>query len=393
MGYLYRRKLKHQPGNTEPRVSSVYWCKYYVNGRPVRESTKCTKEQDAKRFLKLREGAVATGAPIPPRMERIQYDEAAKDLLQHYTASGERDVDEATGRLAHLTPFFTGRRVAAITTTEITRYVVKRQEEGAANGTINRELATLSRMLRLGYACGKVARLPVIRRLKEAAPRSGFFEEEQFEWVRKRLPEDLQAAVTIAYTFGWRMQSEVLSLERRHVDLDAGTLRLDPGTTKNGDGRVIYLTPELKALLKAQLERVEALQKRTGRIIPYLFPYLSGKKRLGARRSDFRKAWTAACEAAGVAGRIRHDFRRTAVRNLERAGVPRSVAMKITGHKTESVYRRYAIVSDADLQDAARKLAGTFSGTSAASTIDRRPVTSENHGHAPVAQLDRASDF
>ena len=102
--------------------------------------------------------------------------------------------------------------------------------------------------------------------------------------------------------------------------------------------------------------------------------------RSSTRRRDFRKAWTSAWEAAGVAGRIRHDFRRTAVRNLERAGVPRSVAMKITGHKTESVYRRYAIVRDADLQDAVRKLTGTFSGTLGAVHVDRRAVTSENHG-------------
>jgi integrase len=102
--------------------------------------------------------------------------------------------------------------------------------------------------------------------------------------------------------------------------------------------------------------------------------------RSSTRRRDFRKAWTSACEAAGVAGRIRHDFRRTAVHNLERAGVPRSVAMKITGHKTESVYRRYAIVRDADLQDAVRKLTGTFSGTLGAVHVDRRAVTSENHG-------------
>src|SRR5262245_12732058 len=86
---------------------------------------------------------------------------------------------------------------------------------------------------------------------------------------------------------------------------------------------------------------------------------------LGASASGiFRKAWATACRRAGVPGRIPHDFRRTAVRNMEQAGVPRSVAMKLTGHKTESVYRRYAIVSDTDLQEAARRLAGegAFSG-------------------------------
>jgi integrase len=70
-----------------------------------------------------------------------------------------------------------------------------------------------------------------------------------------------------------------------------------------------------------------------------------------------RGAWKSACTAAKVGSKIPHDFRRTAVRNLERAGVPRSVAMKLTGHKTESVYRRYAIVSEADLSEGLKKLA------------------------------------
>ena len=101
---------------------------------------------------------------------------------------------------------------------------------------------------------------------------------------------------------------------------------------------------------------MDALQRQLGRIVPYLFPQ-GGK---GTRAGDrWRRVpgWERACKDAGVPGRIPHDFRRTAVRNLERAGVARSVAMKITGHKTESVYRRYAIVSDSDLREAARRLA------------------------------------
>ena len=79
--------------------------------------------------------------------------------------------------------------------------------------------------------------------LKEAAPRAGFFEADQFAAVRRRLRPDLQLAVDLAYTYGWRIRDEVLTLERRHVDLDAGTIRLDPGTTKNDDGRLVYLPP------------------------------------------------------------------------------------------------------------------------------------------------------
>lgn len=148
--------------------------------------------------------------------------------------------------------------------------------------------------------------------------------------------------------------------------------------TKNGDARVVYLTPDLTTPLAAQGERVEGMQKAPGRITPWLFPYLSGKTRVGERRREFRKAWSAACTAAGVPGMLRHDFRRTAVRNMERHGVPRSVATKLTGHKTEAVFRRYAIVSDADLREAALRLTDTsrghVSGTSRVVAVDGRAL-------------------
>ena len=125
-------------------------------------------------------------------------------------------------------------------------------------------------------------------------------------------------------------------------------------------------TTELKALLSAQVDRVKALERKLGRIIPYLpylFPNFAGAKVrtattrgsvIGEKRHDFRKAWLAACKDAGVPGKLRHDF--TAARNLIRRGVPERVAMTITGHLTRSIFDRYNIVSPADLQDAARRL-------------------------------------
>ena len=136
-------------------------------------------------------------------------------------------------------------------------------------------------------------------------------------------------------------------------------------------------TPDLKTQLAQQVARVETLQRKLGRIVPYLFPHLAGQH-AGKPRRGFTKLWKKACKDAGVPGRLLHDFRRTAVRNLERASIARSVAMKITGHKTESVYTRYAIVSDTDLQEAARKLAGTIPGTVDPVVLDSRVATAQN---------------
>jgi len=188
-------------------------------------------------------------------------------------------MEEAQYRLKHLEGFFAYQRIASINPAKITAYVVNRQKDGAANATINRELETLGKMLKLAYENNKLMRLPIIHKLAANPPREGFFEPDQFEAVRRLFRPDHQLAVSIAHAFGWRMQSEVLTLERRQVDLEAGTLRLEPGTTKNDDGQVVYLTPELKASIMAQLERVRSLERETGHIIPYLFPHLRGPHR------------------------------------------------------------------------------------------------------------------
>jgi integrase len=127
-------------------------------------------------------------------------------------------------------------------------------------------------------------------------------------------------------------------------------------------------------LLAAQLERVRSLQRDTGRILMPLFPHLEGRYK-GERIPDFTKAWKAACEKAGCPGMLRYDFRRTAARNMVNVGVPECVAMKVTRHKTRSVFDRYHIVSRADLQEVARKLTGTISGTIGQTVLDANSVT------------------
>jgi integrase len=137
-------------------------------------------------------------------------------------------------------------------------------------------------MLRLADEGGKLLRLPVIRKFKEAPPRQGFFEPAAFEAVRQELRPDLQVAVALAYALGWRCQSEVLTLVLRQLDLGAGTLRLDPGQAKDEEGRLVYLAADLLLVVAAQIERVCALERKLGQIIPHLFPHLRGRHRGGA---------------------------------------------------------------------------------------------------------------
>ena len=336
--------------------SEVFWISYIdANGTRRRESTKTTDRETAKRILDDRRGRVARGEILLPRVDRVTYDEGRADLLAYYETHGTRDLAEAKARLTHLETFFTGRKLVSIGQAEATVYAKARLDEDAAAGTINRELATLSKMLHLAHEHGKLQRVPVIKKLREADPRAGFETHEQFASILKHLPLELQAPSLVAFTLGWRKR-EVLALQRRQLDLQAGTLRLDHGKTKNREGRVAHFTPELKAALAAQVERLKELERKAGRIIAWIFPHLEGAH-TGERILDPRKAWAEACKKAGLPGVLFHDLRRSAVRNMEQAGVPRSVAMKISGHKTENVYRRYAIVSDADLAAAAQKLA------------------------------------
>jgi integrase len=142
-----------------------------------------------------------------------------------------------------------------------------------------------------------------------------------------------------------------------------GKIVAHPGETKNDEGRMFPLTPELRAVLDRQLARTREVERATGQIIPWVF------HRDGASIVDYRRAWRSAVKRAGLPHRIPHDFRRTAVRNLERAGVPRSTAMKMVGHRTEAIYRRYAIADESMLREGAEKLSALHQAERGASQV------------------------
>ena len=134
MGHLYRR-------------GSVWWIQFYQDGQRVRMTSESTDLDLAKRMLREHEARVTLKEPVVARAARVVYDELRTDLVEHYQATGNRDLEEAGWRLKHLDRAFRGARASAITAAAITRYIVKRQGEQAANGTINGELAVLNRML------------------------------------------------------------------------------------------------------------------------------------------------------------------------------------------------------------------------------------------------------
>ena len=302
--------------------------------------------------LRRRALSLARRTVVTPQPGRLTFHAAIRDVLDDYRMNRKRSlVDVARHVRLHLKPFFARHRMAAITTADVRRYVARRQREGAKNATINRELSVLKRAFTLAIAAGTLPSRPHIALLREDNVRRGFFEADEFQSVRRRLPPDLADFVSFLHITGWRWRSEAARLRWTNVAFDAGEVRLDPGTTKTGEGRVFPFTADLRALLERRRAVTHERERELGRIVPHVFTRANGE-RLGT----FNKAWATACRTAGVPGRVLHDFRRTAVRNLVRAGVPERVAMQMVGWKSRQMLDRYHIVSPADLIEAARKL-------------------------------------
>ena len=333
------------------RQSATWWIQYYVRGKRKRENSRSRNKSQAVKLLNRRLGEIGQGRLVGPDIERTTFEDLVEMLTDDYKANQRRSLNRVIGSVGHLQEFFGLERALDITSDRISSYVKCRLEVGAANATVNRELAALKRMFRLGVQSRKVAEVPYVPMLQERNIRTGFFDRPQFETVLKYLSEDLKPVVHTAYITGWRGRSEILTRRWQHLDLRAGWLRLEPGETKNGKGRMFPLLPELRCVLEKQRERTRALEKTTGQIVPWIF------HRDGRPIKTFYRSWKTACKQAGVSGRIMHDFRRTAVRNLERAGVPRSDAMAMVGHVTESIYRRYAISDETSLRESGAKLA------------------------------------
>jgi len=332
------------------------WHRESTGARVVNGDT-VTPSPAAVKFKREKIKEVENGRLITRKMKRQTFEDLASRLLTRYTNDGKKSLPRLEDSVTHLREFFGSYLALAIDYDAADQYIKHRRSEGAAPATIKVEVTHLGQMFREAAKANKTS-VPVFPTIKVRNEREGFFEPAEVERVLSHLPDDLRALVEFYYNSGWRTQ-EILTLEWSQVNFRAGEVRLEPGSTKNSDARVLHFStfPRLAALLTRQRERADAVQRETGVICPWVFFRYSQRAEKPKRIRNFYKAWHNACRAAGVPDRIPHDFRRTMVKRLEAAGVPRKVATSVTGHRSEAVYRRYHIVSPTEQRDAMAKVA------------------------------------
>ena len=356
--------------------SAALWCAYYLRGKEYRESTGQSDPAKAEKYLKhrLKEvGADQIGAKpfIGPRQERMKISELLNALEADYKLRG-KESPQFRAHLKHIREYFGAWRSIEVTAESVDKFITERQETGTAAATINRSTQLLAQAFKLAIERKHLSSAPQIRHLSEKGnARQGFFNDVDFHALSGKLPEYLHDFARFGYLTGWR-KGEIASL--RWEDVDSDTIRLKGVNAKNGQGRIV-LGGELGELIERR--KADRQVKTSTGVMLSAWVFHNEGKPVG----DFRKAWASASVAAGLglficrdckqpvnghrceqcraevkySGRLFHDFRRTGVRNMVRAGVPERVAMTISGHKTRSIFDRYNIVNEADLRDAMQR--------------------------------------
>jgi len=325
------------------RRGGIWWVKIHVDGRPVYESSKSTKYEDA---VKKRDQLIAKkvrrelhgGAP-----DRILIGELLDDVLKS-------DIQESTRYVwglvveKNLRPFFGNMRAARLSTDLMNDYREKRRKDGCSEATANRELTILRTAFHNArkQTPPKVYNIPYFPMVKETTVRKGFLTDDQYKRLLNSLPAELQCLFVCDYLTGIR-KSELLAITWDQVDFESGFISLPGETTKTREGRSV---PILKGDMARLLRKAKRDHDAYWPDSPWVF------SRSGKPIKSFRHAWIKAVAASGVPGLTFHDLRRTAVRNMRRAGVPQVIRMAISGHKTDSIERRYNIVDGDDIKTA-----------------------------------------
>jgi integrase len=360
-----------------------YWIAYYVkkDGRSVelRESAGQT-EQDARKLLKRRQDELSAdriGARRfqGPQQERVTVLQLLDALQRDYELRGLASVVQLRTHLKRIKQFFGNDRALEMTPNRVHVYMERRQHDGAANATINREVEGLQRAFALAVEQEVLSYAPRFQSLPEHNARQGFFERGDFEAILPRLTlrgkadTDLQDFLSWCFWTGMRT-GETKALTWADFDRETWTIRLHARDSKNRKGRAIPLENELRSLVERRLSarRMDC---------SYIF------HRQGQQMGEFRKVWKRACRAAGLVKMERHpltgqtkevypiphDCRRSAVRNMVRAGVNPDIARQISGHRTPSIFSRYNIISEDDLRQAMKRTSDYLASLPAKSNL------------------------
>jgi len=361
--------------------SRFWWLEYFHAGRRFRESSESESEQVATKLLKKRLAESGQGKVVGPAEEKVRFEDMTDAVLNEYKLKGYRSLEAVEIHIRKLrtcfgdshattkskSPEHKGDRAIDITADRIQAFMLARQNQGAANATINRETSVLRHAFNLMVKAERLSRVPHIPKLEEAPPRQGFVEPDEFDRLHEMLPSHLKDPVRFLYLTAWR-KSEMTSIEWRDVEFDRRgnelvprAIRLRAANSKNKEAR-------RPLVLAGELFNVIARALRNRRLdCPYVF------HDNGEPIGDFRKTWANALRDSGV-NILVHDLRRSGVRNMVRSNIPEGVAMAISGHKTRSVFDRYNIVSEADVEQAIAKVSAYVSDRA----MVRRPTT----GHA-----------
>ena len=326
--------------------SSRWWIQFNVHGRQIRESGGRTPEE-ARKKLKRRLREAARDDFAGPSAERVLIGSLLDELLLDLQHRGRRSWPKVESHLKTIRAFFGDRRAVTLTSTDIERYKKARRAEGKQNATINRELEALNQAYR--HASRQTpplfppGRLPYIALLPVDNVRQGFFTVAEVTALLRHIPDpDICDFIEWAFRTGMR-KSEIAGLTWDMLDRtgNLGVLRPQAAITKNRRGRSIGLQGEVRATIERRLA--------TRRLDCPLIFHRTSKGRAGQPVRGFDKMWRNALEAAGLPlGRLFHDLRRSAVRNLIRAGVDESTAMKVSGHRTRSMLDRYNIIEETE---------------------------------------------
>ena len=334
--------MRGQGSIYKQRGSNNWHISFYAGGKHFRMSAKTTKKTEARKFLDKKKAEHERHGQLL-RDDKVTLRELLDGVVTDYKMNGRRSLRQLKARIKNLLRYFDpATKASAITKTAIKRYQMFRLEEGAAPATINRETAALRRAFSIAHSDEVISRIPAVPKLTEPPPREGFIERDALDRICNFLSDVLTDIVLVAWCTGWR-KSEVLDVLWTEIDLKAGTINLSAARSKNGKRRVIRIAGELREVLR---------RRRADMILscPFVF------HRAGRQIKSMTGAWKRACEKAGCPELIFHDLRRSTARDLRRAGVDETVCMKLFGHLTPSMFRRYSITSTDELADAAERL-------------------------------------